>query len=172
MQLTFIIAFSVTFLASNTQQENFDFRYLKIKGLDFKSTENAIIKSLGKGQKVVIIDEDYPCFIYYPEAGEKFYDLKYEGFTFTGNNQKGFLLHYVDFDAAGKIQITYKGKLLSGLTTNSELLKVFSNIKRENFAHLEPIKEKILIYTEYSVTGAVFTFKNDRLVRFHYWYLC
>jgi hypothetical protein len=166
------IVFSLTLIFSNTQQENFDFKDLKIKGLDFNSTENAIVKSLGKGKKVVVIDEHYPYFIYYPEAGEKFYDLKYEGFTFTGNNQKGFLLHYVDFDAAGKIQITYKGKLLSGLTTNSELLNVFSNIKKESFAHPEPNKEEILIYTEYHETGAVFTFKNDRLIRFRFWYLC
>ncbi|NBW35809.1 MAG: hypothetical protein EBR30_12470 [Cytophagia bacterium] len=166
------IVFSLALIVSNTQQENFDFKDLKIKGLDFNSTENAIVKSLSKGEKVVIIDEDYPCFLYYPEVGEKFYDLIYEGFTFTGNNQKGFLLNYLDFDATGKIQITYKEKLLSGLTTYSELLKVFSNIKKENFAHLEPIKEKILIYTAYSVTGAAFTFKNDRLIKFRFWYLC
>ncbi|MCZ8216982.1 MAG: hypothetical protein O9262_12120, partial [Cyclobacteriaceae bacterium] len=93
------IVFSLALIVSNTQQENFDFKDLKIKGLDFKTTEIAIEKAIGKGSKTVIDEENNACGEFYSDNGEKFYDLKYEGFTFTGNNQKGFLLHYVDFDA-------------------------------------------------------------------------
>jgi hypothetical protein len=166
------ILFTLTSILSTTQQENFDFKDLQIKGLDFKTTELAIEKVLGKGSKTAIDEDNSACGTFYSDNGEKFYDIKYEGYTFSGNNKKGFFLTYADFDAVGKIQITYKGRLLSGLTTNSELLKVFSNIKKENFAHPEPTKEEILIYTEYSETGAAFTFKNDRLIRFRFWYLC
>lgn len=164
--------FSLAGVVFPTQQENFDFKDLKFKGLDFNTTKHAIEKTLGKGNRVDVNEDDYACGIFYSDTEEKFFNLNYNGFTFTGNDRLGFFLDYLDFDAAGKIQITYKGKALSGLTTKPELLKVFSNIKKKNFAHPEPTKDLILIYTELPENAAEFTFRDGRLIKFRFWYLC
>lgn len=172
MKVIFIILISLATTVLNTQQENFDFKDLKFKELDFNTTELSITQSLGKGDKVSIDEDEYACGIFYSDTGEKFYNLKYDHFTFTGNERLGFFIDYIDFDAIGKIKITYKGKALSGLTTKSEFLKVFSNIKKEYFENPEPTKDLTLIYTKYSETAGEFTFKNGLLIRFRYWYLC
>jgi hypothetical protein len=172
MGIRLVVLFSFVVTNCFGQEENFDFKDLKFRGLDCNTTELAIEKAVGKGNKVALIDEDYACFIFYPVAEEIIYHLNYEGFTFSGNIEKGYFLNYLDFDAAGKMQLAYKDKLLSGLTTKTDFYKIFDDVAKEYFNYPDPNQDTVIIYTDYSETGAQFTFKNGRLVKFYYWHLC
>ncbi|MCZ8215978.1 MAG: hypothetical protein O9262_07045 [Cyclobacteriaceae bacterium] len=168
-----IVTLSLTSIISNTQQENFDFKDLKFRGLDFNSTERAIVKSFGKGKKVSVKYND--CGEGFSSDRGQFYKLNYNGFTFRGNDKEGYFLESVNFDVAGKIKITYKGNVFSGLTTKPKLLTALGKVNPEESFFSDPIEpgvESIIVGAEPYDNGVKFTLKNGQLIRFNYWESC
>lgn len=174
MRLRLMMTLSLVTTLSFGQQGSFDFKDLRFGDLEYAyfTTEQAIVKSLGQGKKVLTNEDDYSCGLFYSDSGEKYYHINYDGFNFTGNERVGFFLENINFDADGKIKITYKDKVLSGFTTKDIFFNTFNDVADEYFSYPDPNQDIVLIYTAYSETGAQFTFKNGRLIKFRYWYLC
>jgi hypothetical protein len=100
-----------------------------------------------------------------------YYQLAYTGFDYIGSDGGKFYLQHVNFDKPGKTRINYKNQILSGQTTKDDFIKMFGQIAREHFAN-NPGEQSILLYSKGSDDGAVFTFEDNRLVKFQYWTPC
>ncbi|MBI3220730.1 MAG: hypothetical protein HYZ44_14545 [Bacteroidetes bacterium] len=154
---------------SHGQQRDFELRSIKFGGLDFSTTREAITKSFGKAKNV---QTNYQCgFFVNSQAGGPYYQLVYTDFNYIGSDKEKFFLQNVNFDIKGRIKINYNDKELSGKTTKDDFSKIFGDSAKEYFEkHLQ--ENKLMLFSKKSDDGAIFTFKNGRLIRFEYWTPC
>jgi hypothetical protein len=151
------------------QENDFDLKNIKFNGLEFSTTKEKIFKLFGAVKE---IDTNYECgFFANDQDGGPYYQLAYTGFDYIGSDGGKFYLQHVNFDKPGKTRINYKNQILSGQTTKDNFIKMFGHIAREHFAN-NPGEQSILLYSKGSDDGAVFTFEDNRLVKFQYWTPC
>lgn len=144
---------------------------VKFQGLSvFASTRTHIISRLGK--PIRITQPKYECgFLSSAEQGKTYYSLHYQNLTFTGNAAEGYILEDVKFDAAGKITLTYKQWKFNSKTTVQNFERIFGQKVMDGTDPDGTIRT--LIYSEkQGEDGAMFHFKNDKLVAFEYWSPC
>lgn len=169
MKLQFVIWCMLVAVASQAQQNQFDFSLLKFKGLEFSTTKSAITKVLGEAKQV---DTKYECgFFSKDQPDGPFYQLAYTGFTFIGGDKGKFFLETIDFDQAGKLELYYRGKKLSGLTTVAEFVNIFGEKAKDHFDK-HPDKHALILHSKDNEGGGQFTFRDGRLVKFEYWTPC
>jgi hypothetical protein len=154
---------------SRGQQDNFELNKLKFNGLGFSETKELIIKTFGQGKKV---ETNYECgFFTNDQDGGPYYQLIYTDFNYIGSDKEEFFLQNVNFDIEGKMKMYYQDKVLSGQTTEDDLIKIFGEKAKDNFTrHAD--RDTIFLYSKDSDDAAVFTFKNGRLHKFDYWTPC
>lgn len=87
------------------------------------------------------------------------------------DKEKFFYLENVDFDAKGTVKVDYLENELSGETTEEDFLKIFGNTVKRDFVKKSG-GNSILLYSKGSDDGALFTFKDGRLVKLEYWTPC
>jgi hypothetical protein len=155
---------------SQDQQIDFHLKNLKFKGLEFGTTREAIVAAVGQGRKV---DTNYECgFFSNDQEGGPFYQLVYAKFNYIGSDkEKLFYLEHVNFDAEGNIELMYLKWRLTGKTAMAEFARMFGDRAKDVVAELRD-DNSILLYSKGSDDGAIFWFKNDRLLKFEYWTPC
>jgi len=150
-------------------QADIELEKIKFKGLGFITTKELIIKSFGQGRK---IETNYECGGFTNEQDRgPYYQLAYADFNYIGSDKEEFFLQHVLFDKKGSLKLYYQDKVLSGLTTEEDFIKIFSaNVKDKLVDHGS--HRTFLLYSKDSDDGVVFTFKGGRLQKFEYWTPC
>ncbi len=168
-QTRLTILLTLISICSYGQQYNFDLDKVKFKGLGLETTRKIIIEKFGQGKRT---ETNYECgFFAIDNSKAPYYQLAFNDFKFIGSDKDKFYLHIVDFDLKGKIKIDYGEKQLSGLTTEDDFIKMFGEKISENFVK-HPDTEAVPMYSKDSDDGAVFIFKDGRLIKFEYWTPC
>ena len=167
-QTRITILLSLLTVVTYGQVSDFDLKKIKFKGLEFSTTKQTIIKTFGQSK---IVDTDYECgFFTNDQPGGPYYQMVYPEFTYIGSDKEKFYLQQVNFDSKGQIIIKYGDKDLSGLTTVEQFCKIIGDTSDNIFQ--KPDRDSVLIYSKDSDDGAIFTFKNGRLIKFEYWTPC
>lgn len=167
LPLTILLLLTATILRG----QEIDLEKVRFRGLDFTTTKEKVIKAFGQGKRV---ETNYECgfFTNDQELGP-YYQLVYNSFDYIGSDKDKFFLQHVNFDTKGEIKLDYLNTQLSGQTTIGDFTKIFGDKVIENFEkHLDQDVVSILVYSKGSDDGAVFTFKNNKLVKFQYWTPC
>lgn len=170
MKLFYTIAFSFLVISSSFgQKTNFDLKKIKYRGLDFILTKEQIINTFGNPK---VEYPRYECGGYTDDLpGGPYYQLTYPTVTYIGSDKETFTLEKVQFDTAGKTKLLYNGKILSGLTTLDDFVKIFGDYVKEHFEQ-NPTNDGIILMDNDSDDGGRFLFLNGRLVLFEYWTPC
>jgi hypothetical protein len=151
------------------QQVEFDLNQIKFHGLDFSLNKDLIIETFGNGKKV---DTNYECgFFTNDQEGGPYYQLVYPDFNYIGSDKEKFYLANVNFDQVGRIKINYGEKDLNGQTTKEDFIIMFGEKAKKNFEKYMDT-ETLLLYSKEGDDGAIFRFKNGRLIKFEYWTPC
>lgn len=147
---------------SRAQHADFDFKQLEFRGLGFMVTKQEIIERHGAGKRV---EPNYECgFFTNDQKTGPFYQLVYEGFNYIGSDKEEFFyLEAVDFDTEGNTKLRYQDKVLSGLTTEAEFMRIFGEHVRKH-----EDQNAFWLFAERTEDWGVFFFKNGRLVKFEY----
>jgi hypothetical protein len=151
------------------QQSDFDLGNIKFRGVDFVATKDKIIKSFGQPKRV---DTNYECGGFSnDQPGGPFYQLVYASFNYIGSDSIDFALENVTFDLKGQTKMVYGKNELSGQTTEEDFVKILGSKVKKIFDE-RPNKDSVLLYSNDSDDGAIFTFKNGKLFKFEYWTPC
>jgi len=167
LRLTILFLFLTGILRG--QQSDFDLAKIKFRGVDFISTKEKVIKSFGLPKRV---DTNYECGGFSnDQPGGPFYQFVYTGFNYIGSDSVDFFLENVSFDLKGQIRMKYGENELSGQTSKEDFINIFFGKVRRPFEELLN-EDSILLYSINSDDGAIFTFRNGRLLKFEYWTPC
>ena len=172
MKLLICLLFTgVGALESSVPEPTLDLTRVKLYALSASSSTKAqIIQRLGKPAKTT--QPEYECgFLSSAEQGKTYYSLHYQNVVFTGNAQEGYLLENVEFDAAGKVVLTYGKSTFSGQTSVADLQRIVGG-KLLFDAEKEGTTWTLIRSPKGSNDGATFHFRNGRLVEFNYWSPC
>jgi len=150
------------------QAAPFDFSQLHYRGAPDFSSKPRLIKLLGPPARIT--QPNYECgALSAREQGRKFYSLHYGLATFTGNATNKYQLDVVKF-AAGSQPLHYGAHAWSATTTISDLRRVFgADLK---LAPQPGGQQLASVSAKGGDDGAVFIFKNGRLVEFQHWSPC
>jgi hypothetical protein len=167
IRLTILFILLTTVLRG--QEHDFELKAIRFRGLEFNTTRRTIVKSLGQGKKV---DTNYDCgFFTNDQPNGPYYQLVYADFIYIGSDKEKFYLQTVYFDTNGKNKLQYKNNDLTGLTTKDDFIGIFGDAASKHFQE-NPEKDSILLFSKGSDDGAIFTFRNNRLIKFEYWTPC
>jgi len=162
------ILMSLLTIVTYGQVKDFDLGKIKFNGIGFIASKQTIIKTFGQPK---IVDTDYECgFFTNEQPGGPYCQLVYTDFNYIGSEKENFCLQKVNFDPKGKVIIKYGDKELNGLTTVEQFCKIIGDTCDNIFPN--PDRDSVLVYSNDSDDGAIFTFKNGRLLKFEYWTPC
>ncbi|MEP1032490.1 hypothetical protein [Ekhidna sp.] len=149
---------------------DFDLNKIEFKGLEFNSTRVEIEEICGVAK---IVYPDYECGFHSPEqSGGPYYQLVYLGYNFIGSDKEEFQIEKIGFDPDGNSFIKYEGTRIDGTTTIDSLSELLGS-SIATFFKTNPDKRSILLYSNNSDDGAVFTFNGiGNLSRFEYYSPC
>ena len=156
-------------LAIQLAHGQIDFDLIKFRGLGFSLTKETVIKSFGQPK---IIHTNYECGFYdNSQPGGPYYQLAFSNFNYIGSDKEPFILQTVTFDHSGKTKLQYGNKELSGLTRKSVFIEIFGEVAKKHFKE-NPDDDLILLRSTYGDDGAMFIFKDGRLIKYEYWSPC
>jgi len=163
-----IIVIVFTLLAQLSVAQTVDFDLISYQGLDFRATKSAIMKKLGKPQK--IYDPNYECgFLSTASQDGIFLTLDYGNIKFTGNKKENYVLDYINFENDHSIVLKYGDYNLTHKTKLSELTAIFGN-EIDDFG-----KQKdgdFIVFQSEHEDGLRIRIKNGKLVWIEYWSPC
>ncbi|HAC23775.1 MAG TPA: hypothetical protein DCE81_02545 [Cytophagales bacterium] len=165
-----VLAIFLSFLTTLSfgQVSDFDLMQITFGGLNFSTPKQAIVEIFGQAE---IIHTDYQCgFFTNDQPGGPYYQMVYTGFKYIGSDQEDFYLQQVDFNTGGQLILSYRDMKLSAETTVEEFCRIVGDSCHDVFR--KPVFDSVLLYSKGSDAGAIFTFKDGRLLRFEYWTPC
>ena len=168
-QIKLIIFLMLIATISLGQICSFELKNIKFRGLDFTIEKEIITKTFGPGER---IETNYECGDFTnDQKNGPYYQLVYDYFIYIGCDNEKFLLQQVNFDIKGKAKIIYLNKELNGQTTRDDFFKFFE-IQANEYFKKHPDKNSILLLSKGSDAGAIFSFKDNKLIKFEYWSPC
>jgi hypothetical protein len=169
MKVQLVVLFWMAEVAACAQDGSINLEKISFNGLGLISTREEIIKSFGKPD---FVDANYECGAFTnDQPGAPYYFLDYKTFNYIGSDKEKFTLHKIAFDAKGFLELRYADKKLSGLTTRAEFIEMFGDVARNHFRE-SPDADSILLYSQDTDDGVIFTFRGDKLIGFQYWTPC
>ncbi|ANQ51750.1 hypothetical protein MY04_4412 [Flammeovirga sp. MY04] len=151
------------------QVKAFDFSKLTFKGQEIILSKDVVIKTFGQGE---IKDPQYECGFYSnDQPGAPYYQISFDSFNYIGSDSEKFILEHVNFNLYSDLSIQYEKWTLNGQTTKADLIKIFGDNVETYFAN-NPELNDILIHNTNGDDGVIFSFKENRLIRFQYWSPC
>lgn len=169
MKMQLVVLFWMVKVAICAQDGGIDLEKISFKGLRLIATKEEIIKSFGRPD---LVDANYECGAFTnDQPGVLYYFLDYKTFNYIGSDKEKFTLHKIAFDAKGSLELRYADKKLSGLTNRAEFIQVFGDVARNHFRE-DPDADSILLYSQDTDDGVIFTFRGDKLIGFQYWTPC
>ncbi len=164
-----LIAFAILFFVQLSIAQTVDFNKIKFKGLSFYSSQNEIIKKLGKPKK--IYKPNYECgFLSNGEQDEIYFTLDYGRIKFTGSKAEKFVLEKINFENDNSIVLNYKQFRLSYKTTFNDLLEIFG--KKIIKLIGTDLNGRFTIMHEKNDDGIIIELKKGRLIQIEYWSPC
>ncbi|MBD8487876.1 hypothetical protein IFO69_03845 [Echinicola sp. CAU 1574] len=101
---------------------------ITLNGVNAFASKTEILQQFG--EPIAITKPDYECgFLSSDEQGEVFYSLEYDGFTWTGNGKRDYVLEELKIGKVDSLLIKFQGELVSQNTSSEKLLEIVGNLE-------------------------------------------